>query len=221
MAGAAKTFAWIGSLVLAGAGLALYSQAVGARPESNATNLLDEPRHPVTGPMWQEAKAQVGQRAPHFALPDADGQVVALSDLTPRTPVVLVFTKDGCPCSIEAQPFFNTLAAGYKGKATFLGVIDGPRHVASKFRDDFKVPYAMLLAGDGAVYRAFRADRSVYTTLIGTDGKVLRQWPGYSKDMLRELNFEIARFSGMQPIHIDLSMAPDKPSSGCAFDAAG
>ncbi|MBS1713646.1 MAG: redoxin domain-containing protein [Armatimonadetes bacterium] len=221
MGRAAKTFALIGSLALAGVGLALYGQVVGARPESNTTNLLDEPRHPVTGPMLRDAKAQIGQTAPAFSLPDPEGRTVALQGLTKIGPVVLVFTKDGCPCSIESQPFFNRLAEGYSGKVAFLGIIDGPAHVASKYRDDFKVPYPMLLAGDGAVYKAFRASRSVYTTLIGPEGKVLRQWPGYSKDMLKDLNFELARYTGIKPIDIDLSMAPEKPSSGCSFDEAG
>ena len=218
MAIAAKALAVIGSLVLAGTGLVLYGQTLGAKPVSNSTNLLDVPRHPVTDTMWREARAQVGKPAPPFELADSDGRNVALLDLCRSKPVVLVFTKDGCPCSIESQPFFNRLASGYAGKVAFLGVIDGPKHVASKYRDDFKVPYPMLLAEDGAVFRAFRSGRSVYTTLVGTDGTVLRQWPGYSKGMLGELNADLAQFTSSSHINIDLSMAPDKLNSGCDFD---
>ncbi len=142
------------SLALAGVGMSFYGQALLARPVSNSTNLFDEPRHPVTDPMWRESRAQTGRAAPAFELHDSDGRVVRLLESCKFCPVVLVFTKDGCPCSIESQPFFNQLAAGAKGRVTFLGVIDGPRHVASKYKDDFKVPYSMLLAEDGAVFKA-------------------------------------------------------------------
>jgi peroxiredoxin len=38
-------------------------------------------------------KLKVGDKAPDFALPNGDGKLVVLSEVTTRTPVVLVFYR--------------------------------------------------------------------------------------------------------------------------------
>jgi len=167
--------------------------------------------------MWQKARAVAGKEAPNFTLKTPDGKTVTLLDECRKRPVILVFTKDGCPCSIEAQPFFNQLSQGYGDKAAFLGVIDGQSHVASKYHDDLKVPYRMLLADNGDIFKSFDATQSVYTTLIAPDGKVLKQWPGYNRAMLVELDELIAKAIGGKSVQLDTTMAPEKMNSGCAF----
>lgn len=185
---------------------------------SKNRNLLDEPRHPVTDPMWQTARAVAGKPAPNFDLLDPQGKQIVLAQEVRKGPVVLVFTKDDCPCSMEAQPFFNQLAKGFAGKVTFYGVIDSKAPEASKYRDDFKVPYEMLISDkDGAIFKAYRAKRSVYTTLIGKDGVVIKQWPGYNRAMFVELDEELAKVTGSKAIQINTDMAPEKMNSGCAF----
>lgn len=188
------------------------------RTMSNRQNLLDEPRHPVTDPMWQSARAVAGKPAPNFDLLNPQGKQVVLAQETKKGPVVLVFTKDDCPCSMEAQPFFNELAKGFADKVTFFGVIDSKAPEASKYQDDFKVPYQMLVSDkDGAIFKAYRAKRSVYTTLIGKDGVVVKQWPGYNRAMFVELDEELAKVTGSRAIQINTDMAPEKMNSGCAF----
>lgn len=180
-------------------------------------NLLDTPRHPVTEDMWKKSRARAGQPAPLFVLQDHMGDKLQLTELLKKGPVVLVFTKDGCPCSMESQPFFNQLARHFAGKATFVGVIDAPQHVASKYKDDFSVPYTMALAADGAVFKSFGSLQSVYTTLIKADGIVAKQWPGYSRATLTDLNEELATLTQIKPGVIDLTMAPSQITSGCFF----
>lgn len=188
------------------------------RAVSNRQNLLDEPRHPVTDPMWQTARAVAGKPAPNFDLLDPNNKRVVLSQETTKGPVVLVFTKDDCPCSMEAQPFFNQLAEGYADKVTFFGVIDSKAPGASKYQEDFKVPYEMLVSDkDGAIFKAYHAKRSVYTTLIGKDGVVIKQWPGYNRAMFVELDEALAKVTGSKAIQINTDMAPEKMNSGCAF----
>lgn len=202
---------------LAACGFVMFNLSRQARALANPGNLLDEPRHPVTDPMWRKARAVAGKAAPNFTLADHEGKQVTLMEECKKGPVVVVFTKDGCPCSIESQPFFNQLSTDFAGKATFLGVIDGPKHIASKYHDDFKVPYRMLLAEDGAVFKSFDAQQSVYTTLVGADGMVVKQWPGYNKSMLVELNELLATATKISAPKLDVTMAPDKMNSGCAF----
>ena len=204
-------------LLLATSGTVAWLVSHQSRALSSAPNLLDVPRHPVTEPMWQKAKAVAGKPGPNFQLKDPLGKAVQLSDLCKSGPVILVFTKDNCPCSIEAQPFFNQIAKGFEGKVTFVGIIDGPSYVASKFHDDFKVPYQMLLAEKGEVFKAYDAQQSAYTTLVDSKGIVIKQWPGYCRSMLVELDEEIAKLTGGKAVQIDTTMAPEKMNSGCAF----
>ena len=184
---------------------------------SNSPNLLSEPKHPVTEPMWAKSRALAKNAAPNFTLETPNGKAIELMAACQDRPVVLVFTKDGCPCSIEAQAFFNQLSTGYEKAVQFYGVIDGASHVASKYRDDLKVPYDMLLEPNGRVFKAYKANQSTYTTLVGKGGQILKQWPGYSRAMLVELDEMLAKETGRPAARIDTTMAPEKMNSGCAF----
>ncbi len=205
-------------LGLLGCGVALVMLANRARTKSNNVNLLDSPRHPVTDPMWKRAHAIEGKPAPNFTLQSNESKLITLSQVCQKGPVVLVFTKDGCPCSIEAQPFFNELAKGYMGKASFLGIIDANKSVATQYQIDFKVPYTMLLGQEPDIFKAYDSLQSVYTTLVDSKGKVVKQWPGYCKAMLIDLNERLATLTQTQPTKIELGMAPEKMNSGCAFE---
>ena len=204
-------------LLLGAAGFMAYLVMQRPRAIANVPNLLETPRHPVTEPMWKRSKAVAGKPAPDFELADSTGKQVRLSKVLVSGPAVLVFTKDGCPCSIEAQPFFNQIAGKMAGKVNFLGVIDSDKRVADKFKEDFKVPYPMLLAGDGAVFASYDAKRSVYVTLVARDGSVVKQWPGYSESMLKELVGVLESDSGVSPLEFTFEMAPKVMNSGCEF----
>jgi len=53
-----------------------------------------------------------GQKAPDFSLPDAKGQVVRLSDLLKKGPVILTFYRGGwCPyCNLQLRSYQSHLA---------------------------------------------------------------------------------------------------------------
>lgn len=204
-------------VVIVAASLVLGSYRPGAAPTANVVNLATEPRHPVTLKMETDAKAVVGDKAPEIDLLDTDGKPWKLSDHVAEGPVVVVTIKDGCPCSIESQPFFNALAAAYTGKVQFVGVMDGDRIKTSKYKDDFSVPFPIVTEPGDRTFAAFQSPRSVYYSLVQKGGVVKRLWPGYSKEMLHEFNRSLAEEAGIDPPKLDVAMAPDKKSSGCAF----
>jgi len=185
--------------------------------ESNVPNLLNEPRHPVTLKMTQDAQAVVGEPAPEIALKDQDGKDFKLSGVVHDSPVLVVMVKDGCPCSMEAQPFFNQLAKAYGSKAQFVGVTDAAKYNASKFHDDFNVPYTLVSEPGMHTFEAYQSPRSVYTTLIAKGGAVRHMWPGYSKQLLDEINSALAKESDLPKATLDQKEAPERPSSGCKF----
>src|SRR5689334_6091561 len=53
-----------------------------------------------------------------------DGRRVGWDDLSGGRPVVLVFIKEGCPCSAEVEPFFRRVEDLYRAEVGFAGVID-------------------------------------------------------------------------------------------------
>ena len=206
-----------GVIVFGSALLAAYRPAPPTAKVTGGLNLALEPRHPVTLKMAQDAKAVIGEPAPEIDLPDTDGKQVKLSELVNQTPVVVITLKDGCPCTIESQPFFNDLAEKYKGKVQFLGVTDGTKYKASKYKDDFSVPFPIVTEPGTHTFEAFQSPRSVYFTLVKKGGAVRKLWPGYSKKTLDEFNQALAQESGIPTPKLDTTMAPDKESSGCKF----
>lgn len=199
-----------GSLVLAN-----YRPA----PKLSAPNLLDTPRHPITAEMEKAADAVVGGTAPEISLIDTDKKPQTLSGYLAKGPVVLVMIKDGCPCSIEAQPFFNELASHFSGKATFVGVTDAPWREASKYKDDFAVPFPILMEPGMKTFEAYHSPRSVYTTIINPSGKVVKMFPGYSKQILNEIASTVATEANTKAPVLNLAMAPERANSGCEFGA--
>lgn len=184
---------------------------------SNSVNMALEPRHPVTEAMRQAADARPGEAAPEIELLDTSSKTVRLSDMVAKGPVLVVTIKDGCPCSIEAQPFFNQMVKDYEGKFSILGVTDAPRIKAEKYKMDFDVQFPVVTEPGRKTFDAYHALNSVYSTLVGSDGVVIKQYPGYSKRILQDMNEQIAKATGAAPAKLDLADAPERDSSGCPF----
>jgi peroxiredoxin len=198
-------------------GLAAILAIAPPRVDGSATNMATTPRHPVTPEMEESAGAVAGRPAPSFVLKSTKDEMVASQELLKKGPVVVVMTKDGCPCSIESQPYFNQIHASYKDVATFVGVIDADIPVAQLYAGSLSVPYPLLVETKEKTFRDFGADQSVYTYLIGRDGKLIRVWPGYSAKTLIELNEAVAEAAGVKPRAITLKNAPAVMTSGCYF----
>jgi hypothetical protein len=63
----------------------------------------------------------------------------------------------------------------------------------------------------------YGVSRSVWCLLIGEDGKIIKMWPGYSADMLGDVNKEMAA-AAHQPVKpFDPKYAPKIMTSGCEF----
>lgn len=196
---------------------------VAAKPAGTITTttpgLALGPRHPVTPEMEVEAGGKAGNRAPDFSLPDQDGKLWTLKELTKNGPVVLIMTMDGCPCSKESQPYFNKIARALKGKVSFAGIYNEDQSTAKLYGNvgSLDVPYPLLCETSEKTYKAYDAEQSVYTYLIRQDGIIEKVWPGYSVAMLIELNHLAAKLAKVDDPKIDFSEAPTEMNSGCYF----
>lgn len=201
------------ALALAGCdGAVADAKATGSMP-----NFSGVPRHPVTEEMERDSTGLVGKAAPMFVLPDQKSQDVSLEKMLAKSEVFLVATKDGCPCSIESQPFFNAIAEAYPDGVQFVGLLDAARPVSTLYAGSMSLPYPLAADADKANLKAIGAPQSAYVFHIGQDGVIKRVWPGYSQDMLAELNEAAAQSAGAEPKQLDFDMAPQEMTSGCYF----
>ncbi len=205
------------SLVIASAGILLAVYRPKPAAEGNMPNMLtEEVRHPVTLEMHEDAKERRGEPAPDFALGTNDGEKVELAELVKDGPAVVVMTKDGCPCSVESQPYFNDLAKAYEGEVSFVALMDADRNIADLYHSSLSVPYPVATATED-VFKSYRSKQSVYVFLIKPDMTVAHVWPGYSRAMLVEMNQALADAAGVEPAKVDVTKAPEEMTSGCYF----
>lgn len=188
------------------------------RPVSNEWNVLAQPRHPVTPLMWKNADAARGVEAPEFQVIDTEGHPQSLGELTRKGPVFIYFVLQGCPCSIEAEPHFERLEQRFHGKINFLAVTNASEDDAKAWKSQFAVPYTVVSQPKLDLMHLYGVTRSVYSLLIGQDGRIIRMWPGYGASMLQELNKEMAEAVHQRPSKFDPKMAPEIMTSGCEFE---
>jgi peroxiredoxin len=154
--------------------------------------------------------------APDFILADLDGLTVSLKEELAKGPVVLYSIKDGCPCSTDAQPLFNELAKRYEGSAQWIGLYDLDPEKGKAWKADHSASARILPDPKFDVLKRYKMERSVYVTLIDKDGKIVKTWPGYWIDMLKELDGLLAEETGKKPSgEFDVAYAPKEESSGC------
>lgn len=156
--------------------------------------------------------------APDFELMQVGGGPVRLSELHGGKPLVLAFIKHTCPCSIEAEPVFTAFAKRWSDVANFVGVIDCEGDEARLYAESNLVAYALLQDASLRTMTAYQAETSLHVVVIGTDGRVVQVWPGYSKQMLGELGQVLAKETKTRPRSFDAKLAPERLTAGCVFD---
>ncbi|WP_347108523.1 thioredoxin-dependent thiol peroxidase [Paenarthrobacter sp. S56] len=103
-------------------------------------------------------KLIVGTQAPDFALLDADGNKVSLSDYRGRNVIVYFYPKAATPgCTTEACDFRDNLAS-LQGKGyEVIGISPDAQEALSSFTGDFALTFPLLSDEDHAVALAYGA----------------------------------------------------------------
>lgn len=148
----------------------------------------------------------VGQPAPDFALPDAEGRLVWLSDFRGRKVVLYFYPKDMTPgCTEEACAFRDATEDFARLNAVILGVSADPVASHAKFAAKYGLPFLLLSDPDHKVCEMYGVwqEKKLYgktfmgivrsTFLIGEDGTLLQEWrgvrvKGHVGDVLAYLN---------------------------------
>ncbi|MBD3883559.1 thioredoxin-dependent thiol peroxidase [Phormidium tenue FACHB-886] len=97
-----------------------------------------------------------GDVAPDFSLPDADGNVVKLSDLRGKRVVLYFYPRDNTPgCTKEACGFRDAYADYQANDVVVLGISTDDAKSHTKFITKFGLPFPLLSDEGGKVAAAY------------------------------------------------------------------
>jgi peroxiredoxin len=174
-------------------------------------------KHFVTPDQLVECGALAERRIEPFSAMAHDGVQFTWPARRAVRPLVLVFIKRGCPCSVEFEPFFHRLEERYRDAADFLGVIDADVGSARAYALANKVPYRVLADPDHAIITRCEAKHGGYVALLGANSRLDTLWPGCSAEMLQTLGRRIATLRAVAERPLDVSDLPKVLTTGCPF----
>jgi thioredoxin-dependent peroxiredoxin len=127
----------------------------------------------------------VGDTAPDFTLPDADGKPVSLADYRDRRVIVYFYPAAGTPgCTKQACDFRDNLGELANAGLDVLGISPDKPAKLAKFRDAEGLTFPLLSDPDREVLTAWGAygEKTMYgktvtgvirsTFVVGADGKI-------------------------------------------------
>lgn len=131
----------------------------------------------------------VGDEAPSFTLPDADGTPVSLSDFAGRRVIVYFYPAAMTPgCTTEACDFTASRGSFDGGGYTVLGISPDKPDKLAKFREKENLSIVLLSDTDRSVMTAYGAygEKQLYgktvqgvirsTFVVGADGRIEQAW---------------------------------------------
>ena len=187
--------------------------------------------HYVTPRQLAESAALTTISVPAFSATAHTSEPFAWPRPGDKRPLLLIFIKEGCPCSVEMEPFFRRLARAYSDTACFAGIIDADVHSARRYAETNTTPYPILADADKQIIRRLGAENGVYVALLvlpeaplaslgGAAQKVSTidsLWPGCSAEMFAQMGRRIAAAAGVTERPLDVGGLPTAPVTGCPF----
>jgi peroxiredoxin Q/BCP len=106
--------------------------------------------------MPQTPRLEVGDKAPAFSLPDADGNTVKLSDYKGRRVIVYFYPAASTPgCTKQACDFRDSRSDLNAAGLDVIGISPDKPAKLAKFRDDQKLTFPLLSDPDREVLTAW------------------------------------------------------------------
>jgi len=128
-----------------------------------------------------------GDPAPDFSLPDAEGNLVRLTDLRGQWVVLYFYPRDSTPgCTKEACGFRDRYPDFQERGIAVMGISPDPAAAHRKFIEKYHLPFPLLCDVDAQVATAYgsyglkklmgKEFNGVYrhTFVIGPDGKIAK-----------------------------------------------
>ena len=118
------------------------------------------------------AAADQLRRAPGFALPDSQMQVVDLADYRGKV-VLLEFMQTTCPHCADFSTVLQEVEQKYAGRVQILAVVKAPEDTAvtvKQFAEKHKIDYPILFDAGQMAYSYLRAPKLVFPHIYLIDG---------------------------------------------------
>jgi thioredoxin-dependent peroxiredoxin len=145
----------------------------------------------------------VGDAAPPFTLPDADGNMVSLSDFAPGKVVVYFFPAALTPgCTTQAVDFTANLGDFERAGMMVVGISPDPVTKLAEFKTTEHVTFPMLSDADKSVLKAYGAygEKVLYgKTIVG----VLRSTFVVDVDPEGDGTVEVAQYNVRAAGHVN------------------
>ena len=112
---------------------------------------------------WQKkGNVAIGSKAPAFTLPSQSGEMVNLTDLLDRRPVVLFFyPKDDTPgCTKEACAFRDNYEAFSELDAEVVGISSDSVESHRSFATEHSLPFTLLSDEGGKVRKSYGVSKT-------------------------------------------------------------
>lgn len=135
--------------------------------------------------MTENTRLAVGDEAPGFSLPDADGNTVSLDDYRGRQVIIYFYPAAGTPgCTKQACDFRDNLAELNDAGVEVIGISPDKPAKLAKFRDAEELTFPLLSDPEKAVLTAWGAfgEKTMYgktvtgvirsTFLVDAEGKI-------------------------------------------------
>ncbi|MBI1807175.1 MAG: thioredoxin-dependent thiol peroxidase [Ignavibacteria bacterium] len=151
------------------------------------------------------ASLNVGDKAPDFTLPSAEGKEISLKELRGKRVVLYFYPKDDTSgCTKEACSFRDNIARVRKKGAEVIGISADSVKSHQKFTEKYNLPFRLLSDEQKEVVKAYNVwkEKSMYgrkymgiertTFIIDEKGNVAHIFPkvkvdGHTDEVLQKL----------------------------------
>ena len=138
---------------------------------------------------------KIGDNAPDFALPDANGSIVSLKDFRVKKVVLYFYPKDNTPgCTRQACAFAENYAAFNSRNIAVIGISKDSVASHRKFADKYNLPFILLADPELAAIQAYGVwqEKKLYgkvsmgvvrtTFIIDENGNIAKVMPKVKPD---------------------------------------
>ena len=152
------------------------------------------------------AAPDLGQQAPDFTLPTAEGGQFALTDALRRAPQVIAFFKISCSTCQFTFPFLERLHRAYEADPVeFRGISQDNAENSRLFCEKFGITFPIAIDAPGYFASKSYVFHSVPTILlVDREGIIRFRLTGFSKAGLVHLSEEIAHLASRPPAPVFL-----------------
>lgn len=148
-----------------------------------------------------------GELAPDFQLElvldilQRQGRVVSLQDTIEKGPALLVFAKESCPTCQFCLPFVQRIYQNYLDlEVSLVVIVQESLSAAQAMIHGLGLHMSVLLDEDFSVSENYQIEFVPAFFYVGQDGKIKRVVESFARRELVEINEEIAKAKGVDPL---------------------